>query len=67
MRSSEAGSLGVERIRWSKVESRRLWVRSSGMDDASDLQGGKNYCKELLRRFYTYWDNTFDTVEKDER
>jgi hypothetical protein len=27
---------------------------SGGMDDASDLQGGGNYCKELLRRFYKY-------------
>jgi hypothetical protein len=36
------------------------------MDGASDLQGGENYCMELLRRFYKYWDNTFDTVENAE-
>jgi hypothetical protein len=39
---------------------------AGSMDDASDLHGGKIYCKELLRRFYEYWDNTFDTVEKAE-
>jgi hypothetical protein len=39
---------------------------AGGMDGASDLQGGENYCKELLRRFYKYRDNTFDTVEKAE-
>jgi hypothetical protein len=44
-------------------------AQSLGTDvkgDASDLQGGENYCQELLRRFYEYWDNTFDTVEKTE-
>jgi hypothetical protein len=36
------------------------------MGDVSDLQGGENCCKELLRRFYEYWDDTFDTVEGTE-
>jgi hypothetical protein len=37
---------------------------AGGMDDASDLQGGEKHCKELLRRFYKHWNNTFDTVKK---
>jgi hypothetical protein len=39
---------------------------ASEMDDAPDLQGGENYCKELLCRLCEYWDNTFHTIEKTE-
>ena len=41
-------------------------IRAGDLNGAADLQGGENYCKELLHRFYNYWDDTFDTVERTE-
>jgi hypothetical protein len=41
-------------------------TNAGGLDNAADLQGGENYCKELLCRFYDNSDNTFDTVERTE-
>ena len=39
-------------------------TNAGDLGDAADLQEGENYCKELLRRFCDYWDNTFDAVER---